>query len=1468
MARRTYLFTDQRGNDAYFAGANNVKCQNLNKGTLAVWRHTEPGVYYGASGLCYFRLYADANNYISETWGRSLVVKSAGTAWNVNLTNNIVGGSPPGHGIGWELMVYTWDFSGGNGHGILNSYWDGITAPTPVTTANALANAPSYIYLGSAPGVYHESPTYIYSLGIWDDVMTQAQVTALVAQGNRFPLVAGAGTGNALLIANFNGQYNADQAAGDSAFHVGSYTDRHALIHDGALSVGKRSFLLGQPRHDASDDDRLPVNAVLTEYAGNGTTGDRGSYLTPTNLSNMAQLVIAPGYSSTSNPLGWTMAQQPVFPGGKLVPPMTYRQKIYAPGVAATDNPVNKLIRIGPIDYLHAPLIKNDLYDNYGSGAPFTVVADAGNTASQFKTNITGYVDGYFVGATLYMMYDNTDTDLRRNQALRVSGYTATGGIITLSGALGAVPVAGDMGVVDFGARLQGCQSAVGGSGQGSRIPEMNMEAWLWDEFGGIGNPNWQTLEWVYGNNYYVNLDDSNNFLRYERGRTTLMDGCPAVNSGNGFGYGLVPLGVADAAFFANIWLERIELLGPTTYEVITARDASGDGVVPGDNFMVVAENGDSTKVWRKSNMTYTKTAPTKCTSPTLVVSDLRATGTWRQTVTIPPLPVSYDPVAQAVTCLVTGNDASSVTRYGYCVGTWNSGTGRISWVDETPPAGKSNPFMLASNLAWDKSTGATSFAAWPEAVLQGADGNWYMVFNAMFQYNIDGQYTYLLGPCPDRYSFDRQASWWSGNPLVPPTGGPDRLSPQGNGGNWWANRDVPWSVVKSPSAHNPTKLFWGATGAKGINNTYQYIGDARYPPVAIKGGDLRSMRPMPHGNMLSPLAATYGVVFPELTCLAEDCFLLQSEGTASTAGVLPYVSEDGIHWQMFMDQSLWIQQGVLPGEAHHNNPSYAFRLGSRMIYYYSTTPVTTWAFNFASIRYQGEAQYALTGGQTSGYLETCLIEKPSAGWGALHLNMAPGNGTLTVEVRDGNEQPITGFAAGNCDALTDNVDQHVTWGGADLQAIGIGVATIRLRFNFACASGTSPALYAWLIADPIFLPTIAAVSPSGSSVAVGSTITVQFSLPMVRSTVEAALGVSPSLPGTVSFAWSSGDTTVTIVPEGNLTMGTQYTVTVGTGAQATNGQDLASQYQWQFTTAMPPTPTVTAHTPTGTTVALGATISLTFSQAMDRETTEKAFSTSPAITGGFSWNSGDTVLTFIPEGNLSLNTAYTVTLAATAKSQAGVTIGSQFSWSFTTLTYPAPTASGATPTGTGAALAAQPSVTFSVPMDRATTEAAFSISPSVAGGFAWSSGDTVLTFIPADELDPYQVYTVTIGTGAHSAVGVALAAAVSWGFTTVSVPAATDARIDGLRAPRSITNPHPVISWTYVDAGGSPQAAYQVLITSPAGVDAGTLGDMFNSGVVSGAGHSVTYAGEALQNDTLYVPTVRVQNAAGEWSN
>ncbi len=97
-----------------------------------------------------------------------------------------------------------------------------------------------------------------------------------------------------------------------------------------------------------------------------------------------------------------------------------------------------------------------------------------------------------------------------------------------------------------------------------------------------------------------------------------------------------------------------------------------------------------------------------------------------------------------------------------------------------------------------------------------------------------------------------------------------------------------------------------------------------------------------------------------------------------------------------------------------------------------------------------------------------------------------------------------------------------------------------------------------------------------------------------------------------------------------------------------------------------------------------------------------------------------------------------------------------------------APTVLSANPTGLTVSTDSSIAVTFSKDMDKASVQAAFSISPSIPGSFSWSG--RTMTFAPTNPLADGSVYTATVGSSAVDATGKTLDCGVyTWRFTTTA---------------------------------------------------------------------------------------------------
>jgi hypothetical protein len=107
----------------------------------------------------------------------------------------------------------------------------------------------------------------------------------------------------------------------------------------------------------------------------------------------------------------------------------------------------------------------------------------------------------------------------------------------------------------------------------------------------------------------------------------------------------------------------------------------------------------------------------------------------------------------------------------------------------------------------------------------------------------------------------------------------------------------------------------------------------------------------------------------------------------------------------------------------------------------------------------------------------------------------------------------------------------------------------------------------------------------------------------------------------------------------------------------------LPSHYRVNIDTAPP---TIVDHAPTGVNVPVTTTITVTFSEPMDKLSAQNAFSISPTMPGSFSW-SGNTMI-FTPDSDLEYDTTYAVTVDTGAMDLAANHMNAPYSWQFTTV--------------------------------------------------------------------------------------------------------------------------------------------------------------------------------------------------------
>lgn len=303
--------------------------------------------------------------------------------------------------------------------------------------------------------------------------------------------------------------------------------------------------------------------------------------------------------------------------------------------------------------------------------------------------------------------------------------------------------------------------------------------------------------------------------------------------------------------------------------------------------------------------------------------------------------------------------------------------------------------------------------------------------------------------------------------------------------------------------------------------------------------------------------------------------------------------------------------------------------------------------------------------------------------------------------------------------------------------------------------------------------PAIVATIPSGGAADVAATLdlVVTFSKPVTAGSLSLVLEPAAAVP-TPSLG---ADGTEATWPSLALMPATQYTATMS----GKDADGLPGQTSITFTTAAAAdttAPTLVSSLPENNAANVTATtgVAFTFSEAMEQGSVSVVIE--PAVElGEPSWNAAGTQLTFPSAAPFAASTAYG--LQVTGADLAGNALMAD-AIVFATAAPPdttAPTASSApahqaTNVPTNAAL----SLSFSEPMDQASVDTAFSISPFVPGTALWDASGTLRSYQPSAPLAAGTAYTVTLSTVAKDLAGNPLAQSFSASFTTAAAPDTT----------------------------------------------------------------------------------------------
>ena len=305
---------------------------------------------------------------------------------------------------------------------------------------------------------------------------------------------------------------------------------------------------------------------------------------------------------------------------------------------------------------------------------------------------------------------------------------------------------------------------------------------------------------------------------------------------------------------------------------------------------------------------------------------------------------------------------------------------------------------------------------------------------------------------------------------------------------------------------------------------------------------------------------------------------------------------------------------------------------------------------------------------------------------------------------------------------------------------------------------------------------------PAAPTVALGTSTKVSvdepyvlaFTEPMNQGSVADALTIKPADP--VRLDWDAAGETLSIAPATYWAPFTTYTVSVSGSAMDQSGMQLGSPVTAGFTTGALTSGQITATVVSGGMVAPTSAFQITFSRPVKLATVQARLSISPVVTGTITGDDptdvSSQVFTFTPDDILAGGTAYTVSFdSSNATDSAGVALLPVTPLKVQTLAAPQVVRfnpqNGKTTTDPNQVI----SVRFTVPMTRASTAAALSVTVNgkrVRGAISWAENNTVLILDPNGTFPVGSTVYMHIATTARSATGQRLAGAASSSFKIV----------------------------------------------------------------------------------------------------
>ncbi|MBX3012697.1 MAG: Ig-like domain-containing protein [Caldilineaceae bacterium] len=284
--------------------------------------------------------------------------------------------------------------------------------------------------------------------------------------------------------------------------------------------------------------------------------------------------------------------------------------------------------------------------------------------------------------------------------------------------------------------------------------------------------------------------------------------------------------------------------------------------------------------------------------------------------------------------------------------------------------------------------------------------------------------------------------------------------------------------------------------------------------------------------------------------------------------------------------------------------------------------------------------------------------------------------------------------------------------------------------------------------------PVLLSTTPSEGTVWDGGAVTFIFDQPMAAAS-NVSLAVIPSLAGEVTVE----EATLRFTPSTAPTPGERYHFTIDADATSAAGIALGNPAELTLVAAAPLAVTTTQPRDGASEVDTDSQVVIVFNRPVvaltslnDQRTLPQPLTIEPAVEGSGEWLN-TSLYVFKPTRGLAGGTEYTLTIADLTTVQ-GETLAAPVVTTFTTA---APIVTDTQPNSGLIAPDSAFQVTFSQPMDPASTEAAFTFTANaddeaVAGSFAWNEANTTLTFTPTQSLAFGGLYRLAVDQSAQPA--------------------------------------------------------------------------------------------------------------------